>query len=142
MNESDRREKTMLDLFDWITDFVADRDDVTADDIRLAIAREFADGPRERDVLLAQYRERAEAAVRRLNGLVRQRCSAVDDALEFDPSWSIACVPSPPFDRATIARHWKAMKEEIKRLRLEVERLQNTGSHRPSDPEANEGSVR
>lgn len=68
MNEADRREKTMLDLFDWITDFVADRDDVTADDIRLAIAREFADGPRERDVLLAQYRERAEAAVRRLKG--------------------------------------------------------------------------
>lgn len=58
----------MLDLFDWITDFVADRDDVTADDIRLAIAREFADGPRERDVLLSQYRERAEDAVRRLNG--------------------------------------------------------------------------
>jgi hypothetical protein len=53
--------------------------------------------------------------------------SDVDDALKFDPSWSIACVPSPPFDRATIARHWKAMKEEIKRLRLEVERLQNTG---------------
>ena len=56
MNEADRREKTMLDLFDWITDFVAGRDDVTADDIRLAIAREFADGPRERDALLAQYR--------------------------------------------------------------------------------------
>jgi len=70
MNEADRREKTMLDLFDWITDFVAGRDDVTADDIRLAIAREFADGPRERDLLLAQYRERAEAAVRRLKGLV------------------------------------------------------------------------
>ena len=52
--------------------------------------------------------------------------SAVDDALNCDPSWFIACVPSPPFDRATIARHWKAMKEEIKRLRLEVERLQNT----------------
>jgi len=61
MNDADRREKTMLDLFDWITDFVADRDDVTADDIRLAIAK-FADGPRERDALLAQYRERAEAA--------------------------------------------------------------------------------
>ena len=29
MNEADRREKTMLDLFDWITDFVAGRDDVT-----------------------------------------------------------------------------------------------------------------
>ena len=128
MNEADRREKTMLDLFDWITDFVADRDDVTADDIRLAIAREFADGPRERDVLLAQYRERAEAAVRRLNGLVQQRFgSAVDDALKYDPSWLIACVPSPPFDRASIARHWKALKEEIKRLRLEVERLQNIG---------------
>ena len=55
----------MLDLFDWITDFVADRDDVTADDIRLAIAREFADGPRERDAILAQYRERAEAAHKR-----------------------------------------------------------------------------
>lgn len=66
MNEADRREKTMLDLFDWITEFVAGRDDVTADDIRLVIAREFADGPRERDALLAQYRERAEAAVRRL----------------------------------------------------------------------------
>jgi hypothetical protein len=64
------REKTMLDLFDWITDFVADRDDVTADDIRLAIAREFSDGQRERDLLLAQYRERAEAAVRRLKFLV------------------------------------------------------------------------
>ena len=62
MTESDRREKTMLDLFDWITDFVADRDDVTADDIRLTIAKEFADGPRERDLLLAQYRERAERA--------------------------------------------------------------------------------
>lgn len=59
MNEAERREKTMLDLFDWITDFVADRDDVTADDIRLTIAKEFADGPRERDLLLAQYRERA-----------------------------------------------------------------------------------
>jgi len=126
MNEADRREKTMLDLFDWITDFVADRDDVTADDIRLTIAKEFADGPRERDLLLAQYRERAEAAVRRLNGLVQQRFgSDVDDALKYDPSWSIACVPSPPFDRASIARHWKALKEEIKRLRLEVERLQN-----------------
>ena len=67
--------------------------------------------------------------------------SAVDDALEFDPSWSIACVPSPPFDRASIARHWNAMKEEIKRLRLEVERLRNTGSHRPIEPEANKGSV-
>lgn len=74
MNESDRREKTMLDLFDWITDFVADRDDVTADDIRLAIAREFADGTRERDVLLAQYRERAEAAVRRI-----KECAAIRD---------------------------------------------------------------
>lgn len=63
MNDADRREKTMLDLFDWITDFVAGRDDVTADDIRLAIAREFADGPRERDALLAQYRERATDAV-------------------------------------------------------------------------------
>ena len=63
MNEADRREKTMLDLFDWITDFVAGRDDVTADDIRLAIAREFADGPREYDALLAQYRERATDAV-------------------------------------------------------------------------------
>lgn len=63
MNEADRREKTMLDLFDWITDFVAGRDDVTADDIRLVIAREFADGPRERDALLAQYRERATDAV-------------------------------------------------------------------------------
>ena len=70
MNESDRREKTMLDLFDWITDFVADRDDVTADDIRLAISREFADGPRERDLLLAQYRERAEAAYRLMKELV------------------------------------------------------------------------
>lgn len=69
-NESDRREKTMLDLFDWITDFVADRDDVTADDIRLAIAREFADGPRERDALLAQYRERAESAYRLLKELM------------------------------------------------------------------------
>lgn len=69
MNEADRREKTMLDLFDWITDFVAGRDDVTADDIRLAIAREFADGPREYDALLAQYRERAEAAYR----LLRER---------------------------------------------------------------------
>ena len=67
MNEADRREKTMLDLFDWITDFVAGRDDVTADDIRLAIAKEFADGPRERDLLLAQYRERAEAAYRLLS---------------------------------------------------------------------------
>ena len=69
MNEADRREKTMLDLFDWITDFVAGRDDVTADDIRLAIASEFADGARERDVLLAQYRERAEAA--HATGLLR-----------------------------------------------------------------------
>ena len=68
MTESDRREKTMLDLFDWITDFVAGRDDVTADDIRLAIAREFADGPRERDALLTQYRERAEAAYASLHG--------------------------------------------------------------------------
>jgi hypothetical protein len=70
MNEADRREKTMLDLFDWITDFVADRDDVTADDIRLVIAREFADGPRERDALLAQYRERAEAAYRLMKELM------------------------------------------------------------------------
>ena len=70
MNESDRREKTMLNLFDWITDFVADRDDVTADEIRMAIATEFADGPRERDVLLAQYRERAEAADRLLKELM------------------------------------------------------------------------
>ena len=70
MNESDRREKTMLDLFDWITDFVADRDDVTADDIRLTIAKEFADGPRERDLLLAQYRERAEAAYRLMKELM------------------------------------------------------------------------
>ena len=53
--------------------------------------------------------------------------SAVDDALNCDPSWFIASVPSPPFDRARIARNWKAMTEEIKRLRLEVERLQNTG---------------
>lgn len=68
MNDADRREKTMLDLFDWITDFVAGRDDVTADDIRLAIAREFADGPRERDALLAQYRERAEAAYPAVTG--------------------------------------------------------------------------
>ena len=75
MNESDRREKTMLDLFDWITDFVAGRDDVTADDIRLAIAREFADGPREYDALLAQYRERAEAAYR----LLRERYNAAHD---------------------------------------------------------------
>ena len=52
--------------------------------------------------------------------------SAVDDALNCDPSWFIASVPSPPFDRARIARNWKAMTEEIKRLRLEVERLQNT----------------
>ncbi len=59
MTESDRREKMMLDLFDWITDFVAGRDDVTADDIRLAIAREFADGPRER---------RASRAVQRAGG--------------------------------------------------------------------------
>ena len=73
MNEADRREKTMLDLFDWITEFVAGRDDVTADDIRLTIAKEFADGPRERDLLLAQYRERAEAAVRRLKLLVLNR---------------------------------------------------------------------
>ena len=51
--------------------------------------------------------------------------SAVDDALNCDPSWFIASVPSPPFDRARIARNWKAMTEEIKRLRLEVERLQN-----------------
>ena len=72
MNEADRREKTMLDLFDWITEFVAGRDDVTADDIRLVIAREFADGPREYDALLAQYRERAEAAVRRLKLLVNR----------------------------------------------------------------------
>ena len=28
--------------------------------------------------------------------------SAVDDALECDPSWFIASVPSPPFDRAII----------------------------------------
>ena len=70
MNEADRREKTMLDLFDWITDFVAGRDDVTADDIRLAIAREFADGPRERDALLAQYRERAEAALANIAELI------------------------------------------------------------------------
>mgnify|MGYP007107680637 CR=1 FL=1 len=79
MNEADRREKTMLDLFDWITDFVAGRDDVTADDIRLAIAKEFADGPRERDALLAQYRERAEAAVRRLKLLVLNRKENDDD---------------------------------------------------------------
>jgi hypothetical protein len=72
MNEADRREKMMLDLFDWITDFVAGRDDVTADDIRLVIAREFADGPRERDALLAQYRERAEAAYRLLRDRPRQ----------------------------------------------------------------------
>jgi hypothetical protein len=84
MNEADRREKTMgylveiaqyaalLDLFDWITDFVAGRDDVTADDIRLAIAKEFADGPRERDALLAQYRERAEAAYRRLREMLKK----------------------------------------------------------------------
>lgn len=95
----------------------------------------------ERDLLLAQYRERAEAAVREQKIKARDRnvrravCrverlgSAVDDALEFDPSWSIACVPSPPFDRASIARHWKAMKEEIKRLRLEVERLQKGVKH-------------
>ena len=70
MNEADRREKTMLDLFDWITDFVAGRDDVTADDIRLVIAKEFADGPRERDLLLAQYRERAEAAYRLMKELM------------------------------------------------------------------------
>ena len=70
MTESDRREKAMLDLFDWITDFVADRDDVTADDIRLAIAREFGDGPRERDLLLAQYRKRADAANRLLSELL------------------------------------------------------------------------
>lgn len=73
MNESDRLDETMLDLFDWITDFVAGRDDVTADDIRLAIAREFGDGPRERDVLLAQYRERADAANRRMRELLLDR---------------------------------------------------------------------
>ena len=70
MNESDRWEESMLNLFDWIIDFVADRDDVTADDIRLAIAREFGDGPRERDLLLAQYRERADAANRLLSELL------------------------------------------------------------------------
>lgn len=79
MNEADMREKTMLDLFDWITDFVADRDDVTADDIRLAIAREFSDGPRERDVLLAQYRERAEAANRLMSELTRIVLVALSD---------------------------------------------------------------
>ncbi|MFA6690115.1 MAG: hypothetical protein WCS18_11620 [Sphaerochaetaceae bacterium] len=52
--------------------------------------------------------------------------SAVDDALSCDPSLFISCIPTPPFDRARIARNWKAMVDEIKRLRSEVNRLQNT----------------
>jgi len=93
---------------------------------------------------LAEYMEEHGLSaddVRRAVCRVERLGSDVDDALEYDPSWSIACVPSPPFDRASIARHWKAMKEEIKRLRLEVGHLQNTGSHRPIEPEANKGSV-
>ena len=53
--------------------------------------------------------------------------SAVDDALSCDPSWFIACVPTPPFARAIIARNWKAMVDEIKRLRSEMALLQNAG---------------
>ena len=60
------------------------------------------------------------------NSLPRPLCSAVDDALNCDPSLFISCIPTPPFDRDRIARNWKAMADEIKRLRSEVARLQNT----------------
>ena len=84
---------------------------------------------------LAEYMEEHGLSaddVRRAVCRVERLGSDVDDALEYDPSWSIACVPSPPFDRASIARHWKAMKEEIKRLRLEVGHLQNPTGHDPA----------
>jgi len=96
MNDADRREKTMLDLFDWITDFVADRDDVTADDIRLTIAKEFADGPRERDLLLAQYRERAEAAYRLMKELMLDTAKGEARAVASHPECGCSTIGGKP----------------------------------------------
>ena len=116
MNEADRREKTMLDLFDWITDFVAGRDDVTADDIRLAIAREFADGPRERDLLLAQYRERAESAEQELKDFSELFDLQHKRSVEADKLWQHDTGEKYFPDLGELLRYLMAQRELMYRL--------------------------